>query len=68
MLLTLIAIAIVAYFVGTRIERAREVHSNFNNYKRRVASMRGVRWRVTTQAIVGVVALIVLLDIVFQLV
>ncbi len=67
MLLTLIAIAGVAYFVGSRIERAREAHSNFNSYKRRVASMRGVRMRETARAIIGIVALLVLLNVVFHL-
>jgi UDP-N-acetylmuramate-alanine ligase len=67
-LLTLIAIAAVAYFVGTRIERAREAHTNFNGYKRRVASMRGVRWRETSRALVGIVALVVLLNVVAHLV
>jgi hypothetical protein len=67
-LLTLIAIAIVAYFVGTRIERAREAHTNFASYKRRVASMRGVRLRETSRAVVGIVALVVLLNLVIHLV
>ncbi|HEX6469290.1 MAG TPA: hypothetical protein VF069_09360 [Streptosporangiaceae bacterium] len=67
MLLTLAVIAAVAFFVGSRIERAREAHSTFNNYKRRVASMRGVRLRETTQAVIGIVALLVLLDVVVHL-
>ena len=67
MLLTLAVIAAVAFFVGSRIERAREAHSTFNNYKRRVASMRGVRLRETTQAVIGIVALLVLLDVVLHL-
>jgi hypothetical protein len=66
-LLTLAAIAAVAFFVGSRIERAREAHANFNNYKRRVASMRGVRLRETTRAVIGVVALVLLLDVVIHL-
>jgi hypothetical protein len=66
-LLTLAVIAAVAFFVGSRIERAREAHSTFNNYKRRVASMRGVRMRETTRAVIGIVALLVLLDVVVHL-
>jgi hypothetical protein len=66
-LLTLAAIAAVAFFVGSRIERAREAHSTFHNYKRRVASMRGVRLRETTRAVVGVAALVVLVDVVVHL-
>jgi hypothetical protein len=65
--LTLAAIAAVAFFVGSRIERAREAHSTFNNLKRRVASMRGVRFRETTRAVVGVAALVLLLDVVVHL-
>jgi hypothetical protein len=65
--LTLAAIAAVAFFVGSRIERAREAHSTFNNYKRRVASMRGVRLRETTRALIGVVALVLLLNVVVHL-
>ncbi len=67
MLLTLAAIAAVAFFVGSRIERAREAHSSFNSYKRRVASMRGVRMRETTRAVTGVLALVLLLDLVIHL-
>jgi hypothetical protein len=66
-LLTLAAIAVVAFFVGSRLERAREAHSNFNNYKRRVASMRGVRMRETTRAVVAIAALILLLNVVSHL-
>jgi hypothetical protein len=66
-LLTLAAIAAVAFFVGSRIERAREAHSTFTNYKRRVASMRGVRLRETTRAVIGVVALVLLLNVVIHL-
>ena len=67
MLLTLAAVAAVASFVGSRIERAREAHSTFNTYKRRVASMRGVRLRETTRAVIGVVALVLLLNVVIHL-
>ncbi|HEU5160273.1 MAG TPA: hypothetical protein VFU43_24965 [Streptosporangiaceae bacterium] len=67
MLLTLAAIAVVAFFVGTRIERAREAHSNFQSYKRRVASMRGVRLRETSRAVIGVLALVLLLNVVIHL-
>src|SRR3954451_9559099 len=66
-LLILAAIAAVAFFVGSRIERAREAHSNFNSYKRRVASMRGVRLRETTRAAVWVLALVLLLNVVIHL-
>lgn len=67
-LLTLAAIAAVAFFVGSRIERAREAHSNFNSYKRRVASMRGVRMKETIQALAGIFALVLLIDVVAHLV
>jgi hypothetical protein len=67
MLLTLAVIAAVAFFVGSRIERAREAHSTFNNYRRRVASMRGVRLRETAQAAIGIAALLLLLDVVIHL-
>ena len=66
-LLTLAAIAAVAFFVGSRLERAREAHSTFNSLKRRVSSMRGVRLRETTRAIVGVAALVLLLDVLIHL-
>jgi hypothetical protein len=64
---TLAVIAVVAFFVGSRIERAREAHSNFNSYKKRVASMRGIRLRETTRAVVAVLALVLLLDVVIHL-
>ncbi|HEY7485093.1 MAG TPA: hypothetical protein VH912_11590 [Streptosporangiaceae bacterium] len=67
MLLTLAVIAAVAFFVGSRIERAREAHTNFNSYKRRVASMRGVRLKETFQAGIGILALVLLLDVVAHL-
>jgi hypothetical protein len=66
-LLTLAAIAVVAFFVGSRLERAREAHSNFNSYKRRVASMRGVRMKETTRAVVAIAVLVLLLNVVSHL-
>jgi hypothetical protein len=64
---TLAVIAALAFFVGSRIERAREAHSTFNNLKRRVATMRGVRLRETIRAVIGVAVLILLLDVVVHL-
>lgn len=67
MLLMLAATVAVAFFVGSRIERAREAHSNFTNYKRRIATMRGTRLREATRAAIWVLALVLLLNVVIHL-
>jgi hypothetical protein len=57
----LIAAVIVALFIGMRSERARQAHQNWNLYKARIASMRGVRMKETVRAALGVFALVAVL-------
>ncbi len=55
---------VFALFIGIRSERARQAHQNWNNYKARIASMRGVRMKETVNAALGVFALIAIIIVI----
>lgn len=54
--LVLIAMA-VAVFVGVKSERARQAHADWQSYKSRIQSMRGVRMRETKKAVYAIALL-----------
>lgn len=58
----LVAMA-VAVFVGVRSERARQAHANWQSYKDRIATMRGVRMRETMRAVYAIALLVVVITI-----
>jgi hypothetical protein len=55
---------LIAIFIGTRSERARQAHRNWDLYKTRLAEMRGLRMRETARAIFGIVALLAVIVLV----
>lgn len=64
--LVLLAIAVAA-FVGVKSERARQAHENWQSYKSRIESMRGVRMRETMRAVYAIALLVVVIAVAMRI-
>lgn len=66
-MLAFVVVLAIALFVGVRSERARQAHQNWQMYKTRIATMRGLRMKETMRAVLGFVALLAVLQVVIHL-